>query len=170
MYFSRSGERHFPHVAMAHSMPGPPHYRGFTVSLRHTALSMTTLDEWSARRRDFNLTTHNTHKKEITMLQAGFAPAIPASERPPTHTCIRPLKSRLMTNSLPICIWKEIPKVNYITNTSSPGNLYCLRNLWASWHTGPLQLVERQEGWWAESSTCCARYCHFFFATAATLA
>jgi hypothetical protein len=39
----------------------PSHYRGFTITLRHTTLSRTSLDEWSARRRDLYLTTHNTH-------------------------------------------------------------------------------------------------------------
>jgi hypothetical protein len=86
--------------------------------------SMTTLDEWSARRRDFNLTTHNNHKKEITMLQAGFAPAIPASERPQAHTCIRPLKWRLMTNSLPILHLERDSKGKlHKQKASSPGDL-----------------------------------------------
>jgi hypothetical protein len=40
--------------------PRPPHYRGFTITLRHTTLGRTPLDEWSARRRDLYLTTHNT--------------------------------------------------------------------------------------------------------------
>ena len=40
------------------------------------------LDEWSARRRDRYLTTHNTHKKRTIMLPVGFEPAIPASQRP----------------------------------------------------------------------------------------
>jgi hypothetical protein len=50
------------------------------------------------------------------MLQAGFAPAIPASERPQAHTYIRPLKSRLRLIIVYLfCIWKKIAKVNYIT-------------------------------------------------------
>jgi hypothetical protein len=43
--------------ATAPSGPGPPHYRCFTIILRHTTLSRTPLDEWSVRRRDFYLTT-----------------------------------------------------------------------------------------------------------------
>jgi len=35
--------------------PWPPHYRGFTITLRHTTLSRTPLDEWSAGRRDLYL-------------------------------------------------------------------------------------------------------------------
>jgi hypothetical protein len=34
--------------ATAPSGPGPPHYRGFTITLRHTTLGRTPLDEWSA--------------------------------------------------------------------------------------------------------------------------
>jgi hypothetical protein len=35
---------------------GPPHCRGFTITLRHTTLCRTSLDEWSARYRDLYLT------------------------------------------------------------------------------------------------------------------
>jgi hypothetical protein len=47
----------------------------------------TPLWEWSFRRRDLYLTTHNTHKTDIQSSSppAGFKPAIPASERPQTH-------------------------------------------------------------------------------------
>jgi hypothetical protein len=45
--------------ATAPSGPGPPHYRGFTMTLRHTTLGRTPLDEWSAQLRDIYLTTHN---------------------------------------------------------------------------------------------------------------
>jgi hypothetical protein len=51
------------HGAIAASGPGPPHYRGFTIALRHTTLGRTPLDEWLARRRDLYLATHNTHKR-----------------------------------------------------------------------------------------------------------
>ena len=39
-----------PHGATAPSGPWPPHYRGFTLTLRHNTLSRTPLAEWSARR------------------------------------------------------------------------------------------------------------------------
>jgi len=74
-----------PHGATAPSGSGPPHYRGFTISLRHIIISRSLLDEWSARRRDFYLTTHNTHKRQISVPPAGFEPATPASERPLTQ-------------------------------------------------------------------------------------
>jgi hypothetical protein len=50
----------------------------------HT-LGRTPLDKWSARRRDHYLATHNTHKRQTSMLPAVFEPAVPASKRPQTH-------------------------------------------------------------------------------------
>ena len=35
----------------APSGPGPPHYRNFMITLRHTTIGRTPLDEWSAQRR-----------------------------------------------------------------------------------------------------------------------
>jgi hypothetical protein len=75
----------FPNGTTAPSDPGPPHYRGFTITLRHTSLGRTPLDEWSARRRDLDLTTQNTHKIQPSMPPARFEPSIQAGERPQTH-------------------------------------------------------------------------------------
>jgi hypothetical protein len=58
-------------------------------TVRHTTLDRTPLDEWSARRRDLYLTTHNTHKRRTYMSPPGFEPAIPAGERPQTHALDR---------------------------------------------------------------------------------
>jgi hypothetical protein len=44
--------------------PGPARYRDFTITLRHTALGRTPLDESSARRKDPYLTTHNPHNRQ----------------------------------------------------------------------------------------------------------
>jgi hypothetical protein len=71
------------------SAPGPPHYRGFTITLRNTTLGRTPLEEWSARFRDLYLTTHNTHNRQTSMPPAGFQPAIPVSERLQTHALDR---------------------------------------------------------------------------------
>ena len=47
---------------------GHPIFRGFTITLfRHTTLGKTPLDEGPARRRDLNLTTHNTHNRQTSM-------------------------------------------------------------------------------------------------------
>jgi hypothetical protein len=56
---------------------------------RHATLSKTSLDEWSARRRDLYLSTPNTHNRQTSLHLAGFEPTIPASERPQTHTLDR---------------------------------------------------------------------------------
>jgi len=77
------------HGTTALSGPGPPYYRGFTITLGHTTLGRTALDEWSARRRDPYLTTHNTHKRQTSMPLAGFEPTVPASERPQTYASVR---------------------------------------------------------------------------------
>jgi len=42
------------------SGPGSPHYRGLTITLRHTTVCRTSLDEYSARRRDLNLTKNTS--------------------------------------------------------------------------------------------------------------
>jgi len=57
----------------APSESGPPHYRGITITLRHTTLGRIPLNQWSARRRDLYPTTHNS--------PAAFESAIPVSER-----------------------------------------------------------------------------------------
>ena len=67
--------------ATAPSGPGSTHFRCFTITLRHTTLGRTPLDEWSAWCRDLYLTTHNTHKRKTFMHPVGFEPAISASER-----------------------------------------------------------------------------------------
>jgi hypothetical protein len=41
------------------------------------------MDEGSARLRD-HLTTHNTHKRQISMSLSGFEPVVPTSNRPQT--------------------------------------------------------------------------------------
>ena len=48
---------------------------------RRTTVGRTPLDEWSARRRDLYLTTHDIHNRQISMLLVGFEPTISAGER-----------------------------------------------------------------------------------------
>ena len=40
---------------------------------RRSTFGRTPLDEWSARRRDLYLTTHDTHNRQISMPPVGFA-------------------------------------------------------------------------------------------------
>ena len=48
---------------------------------RRSTVSRTPLEEWSARRRDLYLTTHDTHNRQISMPPVGFEPTISAGER-----------------------------------------------------------------------------------------
>jgi hypothetical protein len=83
-------EKRFPRQALPQirSPPGeaapsgarPPH-RGFTITLRHTTLGRTPLDEGSGRRRDLYLTAHNTYKRQTSMTQEGFEATIPGEQR-----------------------------------------------------------------------------------------
>ena len=56
---------------------------------RRTTVGRTPLDEWSARRRDLYLTTHNTHIRQISMPPVGFEPTISAGQRPQTYALDR---------------------------------------------------------------------------------
>ena len=48
---------------------------------RRSTVGRAPLDEWSARRRDLYLTTHDTHNRQISMPPVGFEPKISAGER-----------------------------------------------------------------------------------------
>jgi hypothetical protein len=54
-------------------------------SIRHTTVGRIPLDEWSDRRRDFYLTTHNTHNKQTSMPPVDFETTVSAGERPQTY-------------------------------------------------------------------------------------
>jgi hypothetical protein len=55
----------------------------FLIFLDHTqrrsTVGRTPLDEWSARRRDLYLTTHDTHHRQISIPPVGFEPKISVS-------------------------------------------------------------------------------------------
>jgi len=56
---------------------------------RRTTFGRTSLDEWSPRRRDLYLTTHDTHNRQTSIPPVGFEPTISAGERPQTYTLYR---------------------------------------------------------------------------------
>ena len=56
---------------------------------RHITVGRTPLDEWSTRRRDLYLTTHNTYNRQTSMPPEGFEPTISAGERPQTYALDR---------------------------------------------------------------------------------
>ena len=70
-------------VAASQRGSWPPHSWGFLDHIqRRTTVGRTPRDEWSARRRDLYLTTHNTHNRQTSMPPVGFEPTISAGERP----------------------------------------------------------------------------------------
>ena len=56
---------------------------------RRSTIGRTPLDEWSARRRDLYLTTHDSHNRQISMPSVGFEPTISAGERPQAAHLLR---------------------------------------------------------------------------------
>jgi hypothetical protein len=56
---------------------------------RCTIVGRTPVDEWSARRRDLSLTSHNTHNRQTSMPAVGFEPTFSAGERPQTYALDR---------------------------------------------------------------------------------
>ena len=69
----------------APSGSGSPHYRGFTITLRHTTVGRAPPDERSAPLRDLYLTTHNNHNRHTSMSPRDSNPqSQQASGRRPT--------------------------------------------------------------------------------------
>ena len=56
---------------------------------RRTTVGTTPLNEWSVRRRDLYLPTHNNHNRQTSMHPVGFEPTISAGERPQTYALDR---------------------------------------------------------------------------------
>ena len=52
------------------------------IILRHITLDRTPLDEWSARRNDLYVTTHNTHKRQTSVQPVGLEPSKRAAADP----------------------------------------------------------------------------------------
>jgi hypothetical protein len=76
---------HFFCGATALFVPRPSHCRGFKITLKHTIVARTPVDECSAFRRGLYLTVHSTRKRQTSMPPAVFEPAVPASEGPQTY-------------------------------------------------------------------------------------
>ena len=67
----------------------PLFFRFLDHTQRRITVGRTPLDEWSARRIDLYLTTHNTHNRQTSMPPVGFEPTISAVERPQTYALDR---------------------------------------------------------------------------------
>jgi len=123
--------RHSPQWARASSFT-----RLLDYTQRRTTIGRTTLDEWSARRRDLYLTTHNTHNRNTSMSPVGFEPTISAGERPQTY-----VSDRAATGTgLPIgtvmfaCHFCVRSKLNYLLRTQ------CLLFIYLKFRDCSLQL------------------------------
>ena len=110
--------------------PTPPQWirtSSFNRFLDHTqqrtTVGRTPLYEWSARRRDLYLTTHNTHNRQTSMTPMGFKPTMSAGERPQTHAlrprgqCDRHKAPLIYTNTVQygcyLCRREAIPRALY---------------------------------------------------------
>ena len=58
------------------------HTRLLDHTQRRATVGRTPLNEWSVRRGDLYLTTHNTHNRKTSMPRVGFEPTIAAGQRP----------------------------------------------------------------------------------------
>ena len=88
-----------------------------TLDHTHTTPGRTPLDEGSARRRDFYLTTHNTHNRKTFMPPAGFEPAILARKQPQTHALDRAATGIDLLS---------LPQVQIFSNTYPDSSTYVL--------------------------------------------
>ena len=123
------------------SGPRPPHFRGFTITLRHTTFGKTPLDEWSARRRDLYFTAHNTHKRQTPIPPAGLEPAIPASEQPQSHA-LDSARSLLHLRQIPL-------KMIEVQNSLSPNKLPVIVGLRSYRHCWfPEQWLRKRTPFW----------------------
>ena len=84
LFFFFSPWRCGPTLGMASSL-----LRFLDHTQRRTTVGRTPLDEWSARRRDFYVTTHNTHNRQTSMTPVGYEPTISAGERSQTYALDR---------------------------------------------------------------------------------
>ena len=82
-----------------------PFLRFLDHTQRRTTVGRTPLDEWTARRRDLYLKTHNTHNRQTSMPPVGFEPTISAGERPQTYALDRAATGtgRVIFNKLENC-------------------------------------------------------------------
>ena len=79
----------FPSGTPALLAPKPSQCCDCEITLSHTIVGRNLLDEWSTRRGDFYLTTHNTHNIRTSTPHAGFEHTNPGSDRTQTHALDR---------------------------------------------------------------------------------
>ena len=93
---------------------------------RRSTVGMTPLDEWSARRRDLYLTTHDTHNRQISMPPVGFESTISAGERPVAARLLRSCIKQCL--SLPLSLYFSPSSIRWMPNISLPSYLNSLNS------------------------------------------
>jgi hypothetical protein len=125
-----------PHASTAPKWASFSSLSRLAITLRHTTLGRTPLDEWSARCRDLYLTKHNTVKRQKSMPPAGFKLTIPASEqlKPMPYTA-RLLGSAYHGNSKRILHLAAVSRCGKCTaKIVICLHLEALCCLWRHWH------------------------------------
>ena len=81
-------ELYSPHENTARNRPGPPHYRGLTITLRYSTYGKLL---WTSDRHseETSIWQHISHKWKTSLPPARFNPEILESERPQTHALDR---------------------------------------------------------------------------------
>ena len=79
-----------PNGVTVPSGPGTPHYRGFTMTPRHTTHVRQDSSGWVISQMQRLLTTLSTHKRQTSMPPAGLESTIRASERAAADRHVRP--------------------------------------------------------------------------------
>ena len=92
---------------------------------RRTTGGRTPLDEWSARRRDFYLTTYNTHNRQTSMPPVGFEPTVSAGERQQTYALDCAATGTSKNNVFNITI--RVPKINAVFSGFIPNRTQCFK-------------------------------------------
>ena len=101
-----------------------PFLRFLDHTQRRSTVSRTPLDEWSARRRDLYLTTHDTHNRQISMPPVGFETKTSAGERPAATRLLTSwfwIKDALQGLNLIFCFISEL-------ETEMPVTICAIRN------------------------------------------
>jgi hypothetical protein len=88
----------FSNDASAPTGPGPPHYRGFTIT-RHITIGRNPLGEWSARSIDLYPTTHNYSQETDIHASGGIRTRNP-KKRMAADTRLRRCGHRVRLSSL----------------------------------------------------------------------
>jgi len=94
---------------------------------RRSTVGRSPLDEWSARRRDLYLKTHDTHNRQTSMHAVGFEPTISAGERPQTYALDRAAAG---TGNASVYTSKSRKIFEVIAYNEMQGNILC--SMWTT--------------------------------------